>query len=179
VSLTLSWYEPGTSWLHRLDPRPKLVFVVLGSVALVTLVGIVPLLAFLLLDHLALLSAWVLVGDAGYNKDFITAHGIQDAFRDAALCATALDEAYTGVRPFDVAMRAYQEQRDAHVLPIYELTCELATLEPPPPEMQQLLGAVQGNQEAMDGFARVVAGATSPAEYFSAANVRRLLAPAR
>jgi hypothetical protein len=76
-------------------------------------------------------------------------------------------------------MRAYQEQRDAHVLPIYELTCELATLEPPPPEMQQLLGAVQGNQEAMDGFARVVAGATSPAEYFSAANVRRLLAPAR
>ena len=26
------------------------------------------------------------------------------------------------------------------------------TLEPPPPEMQQLLGAVHGNQEAMDGF---------------------------
>jgi 2-polyprenyl-6-methoxyphenol hydroxylase-like FAD-dependent oxidoreductase len=122
---------------------------------------------------------WALVGDAGYNKDFITAQGIQDAFRDAELCATALDEAYSGVRPFDVAMRAYQEERDAHVLPIYELTCEFATLEPPPPEMQQLLGAVQGNQEAMDGFVRVVAGATSPAEYFSAENVRRLLAPAR
>jgi hypothetical protein len=98
---------------------------------------------------------------------------------DAELCAIALDEAYRGVRPFDVAMRAYQEERDAHVLPIYELTCEFATLEPPPPEMQQLLGAVQGNQEAMDGFVRVVAGATSPAEYFSAENVRRLLAPAR
>ncbi len=34
---------------------------------------------------------WALVGDAGYNKDFITAQGIQDAFRDAELCATALD----------------------------------------------------------------------------------------
>ncbi len=29
---------------------------------------------------------WALVGDAGYNKDFITAHGIHDAFRDAELC---------------------------------------------------------------------------------------------
>ncbi len=33
---------------------------------------------------------WALVGDAGYNKDFITAQGILDAFRDAELCATAL-----------------------------------------------------------------------------------------
>ena len=35
---------------------------------------------------------WALVGDAGYNKDFITAQGILDAFRDAELCATALDQ---------------------------------------------------------------------------------------
>ena len=47
---------------------------------------------------------WALVGDAGYNKDFITAQGIQDAFRDAELCATALDETFSGARPFDVAM---------------------------------------------------------------------------
>ena len=39
---------------------------------------------------------WALVGDAGYNKDFITAQGIHDAFRDAELCATALDEAFAG-----------------------------------------------------------------------------------
>jgi 2-polyprenyl-6-methoxyphenol hydroxylase-like FAD-dependent oxidoreductase len=36
-------------------------------------------------------AGWALVGDAGYNKDFITAQGIHDAFRDAELCATALD----------------------------------------------------------------------------------------
>ena len=29
---------------------------------------------------------------------------------------------------------------------MYEFTCQLASLEPPPPEMQQLLGAIQGNQ---------------------------------
>jgi flavin-dependent dehydrogenase len=51
---------------------------------------------------------WALVGDAGYNKDFITAQGIHDAFRDAQLCATALHEAYTGVRPYDAAMDGYQ-----------------------------------------------------------------------
>ena len=45
--------------------------------------------------------------------------------------------------------------------------------------MQQLLGAVHGNQEAMDGFARVNAGVTSPAEFFSEENVGRIFAAAR
>jgi flavin-dependent dehydrogenase len=121
---------------------------------------------------------WALVGDAGYNKDFITGHGMHDAFRDAELCATALDESFSGGRPFAEAMGAYQSTRDAQVLPMYELTCQLATLEPPPPEMQQLLGAVHGNREAMDGFARVMAGVTSPAVFFSEENVGRIMAQA-
>lgn len=121
---------------------------------------------------------WALAGDAGYNKDFITAQGIQDAFRDAELCATALDETFSGARFFDVAMGEYQSARDAHVLPMYELTCEFATLEPPPREMQHLLAAMRGNQEAMDGFARTIAGATSPAEFFAPENVTRIAAVA-
>lgn len=122
---------------------------------------------------------WALVGDAGYNKDFITAQGIQDAFRDAELCARALDETFSGARFLDVAMGEYQSARDAHVLPTYELTCQFATLEPPPPEMQQLLAAMHGNQEAMDSFVRTVAGVTSPAEFFSEENVGRIFAMAR
>ena len=59
---------------------------------------------------------WVLVGDAGYNRDFITAQGITDAFRDAERCATALHETFTGVCPFDEAMHAYQRDRDEHVM---------------------------------------------------------------
>jgi 2-polyprenyl-6-methoxyphenol hydroxylase-like FAD-dependent oxidoreductase len=121
---------------------------------------------------------WTLVGDAGYNKDFITAQGIQDAFRDAELCATALAETLSGARSFDAAMEEYQSTRDEHVLPMYEFTTQLATLEPPPPELQQLLGAVHGSQEAMDGFARVNAGVTSPAEFFSEANVEHIFASA-
>jgi 2-polyprenyl-6-methoxyphenol hydroxylase-like FAD-dependent oxidoreductase len=119
---------------------------------------------------------WALVGDAGYNKDFITAQGIQDAFRDAELCARALDDVFSGARFFDVAMGEYQSARDAHVLSMYEFTCQFAALEPPPPEMQQLLTAMHGNQEAMDGFARTAAGVTSPAEFFSDENIGRIFA---
>jgi len=117
---------------------------------------------------------WALVGDAGYNKDFVTAQGIQDAFRDAELCVTALDRTFGGACPFDAAMREYQSVRD-QALPMYEFTAELASLEPPPPELQQLLAAVSRDQDAMDGFARTAAGVTSPAEFFSDQNVGRIL----
>lgn len=122
---------------------------------------------------------WALVGDAGYMKDFITAQGIADAFQDAELCATALDESFSGSRSFEDAMGRYQSARDRRVLPMYEFTAELATLQPPPPELQRVLAAAQGNQEAMDGFARTAAGVISPADYFSEANVARILRMAR
>ena len=53
---------------------------------------------------------WALVGDAGYNKDPITAQGIRDAFRDAELCSAALDETFNGGRSFDDAMSAYHRR---------------------------------------------------------------------
>jgi 2-polyprenyl-6-methoxyphenol hydroxylase-like FAD-dependent oxidoreductase len=118
---------------------------------------------------------WALVGDAGYNKDPITAQGITDAFRDAELCATAVDQAFTGIRSFDDAMSEYQRRRDQQALPMYEFTCQLATLEPPPPQMQQLFGAIHGNQSAMDGFVKVNAGTISPAEFFSPENIGRIM----
>ena len=121
---------------------------------------------------------WALVGDAGYLRDPITAQGITDAFRDAELCATALDDSLDGRRPFEVAMAAYQQARDAQVMGIYEFTTQLATLEPPPPEMQQLLGAVHGNQDAMDAFAGVAAGTVSPGEFFAPEHVGGVMAAA-
>jgi flavin-dependent dehydrogenase len=110
---------------------------------------------------------WALVGDAGYNKDFITAQGISDAFRDAELCAGAIDDALAGRRPFDEAMGEYQATRDAEVLPMFEFTLQIASMEEPPEELQQVLAAVHGNQEASDAFARVNAGNLSPAVFFS------------
>jgi flavin-dependent dehydrogenase len=111
---------------------------------------------------------WALVGDAGYNLDFITGQGITDAFRDAELCAEAIDASISRRRPFGQAMGNYQHARDDRVRAMYEFTCQLATLEPPPPKLQRLLGAIQGNRHAMDWFSRINAGTTSPAELFAA-----------
>jgi 2-polyprenyl-6-methoxyphenol hydroxylase-like FAD-dependent oxidoreductase len=119
---------------------------------------------------------WALVGDAGYNRDFITGQGIMDAFLDAELCAAALDRALSGTQPFDRAMSAYQRARDARVKAMYDFTCHLATLEPPPPETQQLFAAVHGQQTAMDAFARMNAGTISPAEFFAPENVNAIMA---
>ncbi len=114
---------------------------------------------------------WALVGDAGYLKDPITAQGIHDAFRDAEACALSLDQAFTGACSFEEAMSDYQRARDNGVIAMYDFTCQLATLEPPPPEMLQLLGAMRGNQKAMDGFAQMNAGTISPAEFLSPENI--------
>jgi 2-polyprenyl-6-methoxyphenol hydroxylase-like FAD-dependent oxidoreductase len=123
-------------------------------------------------------AGWALVGDAGYTKDFITALGISDAFRDAELCATALHEALAGERSFAVAMAGYQTERDRRSLPFYAFTAQLATLRFPPPELEPVLAAVQSSQDSMDEFARVGGAVTSPADFLSEQNVARLLAAA-
>ena len=124
-------------------------------------------------------DGWALVGDAGYNKDPITAQGITDAFLDAERCTDAIDRWLGDGKPYNDVMSAWHQERDAKAMPIYEFTAQLATLEPPPPEMQQLLGAVHGNQESMDGFVSVVSGAVSPAEFFSEESVGTMLAAAQ
>jgi 2-polyprenyl-6-methoxyphenol hydroxylase-like FAD-dependent oxidoreductase len=121
---------------------------------------------------------WALVGDAGYHKHPITAFGITDAFRDAEAVAAALDDSFSERRAFDDAMADYQRTRDEHALPIYGFTNDFAALEPPPPEMQQLIGAMQGNQEAQDGFVSVMAGTLPAPEFFAPENVGRIMAAA-
>jgi flavin-dependent dehydrogenase len=121
---------------------------------------------------------WALVGDAGYHKHPITAFGITDAFRDAEALAAALDDAFAERRPYDEAMADYQQARDEEALPIYEFTCDFAKIEPPPPEMQQLIGAMYGNQEAMDDFVSVMAGTLPAPEFFAPENAGRIMSQA-
>ena len=64
---------------------------------------------------------WALVGDAGYFKDPLTAHGITDALRDAELLASAI------ARGSDEALADYQEQRDAASLDLFETTDAIAS----------------------------------------------------
>jgi 2-polyprenyl-6-methoxyphenol hydroxylase-like FAD-dependent oxidoreductase len=121
---------------------------------------------------------WALVGDAGYHKNPITAMGINDAFRDAELVARAIDDDITGRRPYEDGMRDYQEVRDREAGPVYEFTDEFAQLQPPPPELQQLIGAMHGNQEAMDAFVSVQAATLPAPEFFAPENVGRIMATA-
>jgi len=122
---------------------------------------------------------WALIGDAGYNKDPITAQGIMDAFHDAERCVNAFDQAFGGARSFDDSMEEYRRVRDQQAMPMYEFTTQLATLGPPPKEMLQLVGAMRGNQRAMDGFVKMNAGTISPAEFFSPESVKTILTAAQ
>jgi 2-polyprenyl-6-methoxyphenol hydroxylase-like FAD-dependent oxidoreductase len=63
---------------------------------------------------------WALVGDAGYFKDPLTAHGITDAFRDAELLSRAIVDGSTH------ALKAYQSERDVLSLPLLRITDAIA-----------------------------------------------------
>lgn len=104
---------------------------------------------------------WALVGDAGYHKDPYLAHGIMDAFRDAELVAEAIDAGLSGRRRLVEALGDCERQRNEETMLIYELNYQLASLNLPSPQMQQLLGTLHGNQ------AGTMAGTVSIPEFFA------------
>ena len=55
---------------------------------------------------------WALVGDAGYFKDPITAHGITDALRDAELLSGAITRLHGRGAAEAFALRHYESTRD-------------------------------------------------------------------
>ncbi len=119
---------------------------------------------------------WALVGDAGYHKDPFTAQGITDAFRDADLLAAAIDAGFSGQQPLSEALAGYERQRNEHVMPMYEFTCQLASFEPLPPHILQLFAALYGNQAETNRFLGVIAGTVSIPEFLSPENIGRILA---
>lgn len=68
---------------------------------------------------------WALVGDAGYYKDPITAHGMTDALRDAELLSRAV---LATERPDDrvAALRDYERSRDELSAGVRRLTARIA-----------------------------------------------------
>lgn len=70
---------------------------------------------------------WALVGDAGYFKDPITAHGITDALRDAELLADAVLQAPHRGRPQLEALREYERTRDQLSEPLFDITERIAS----------------------------------------------------
>jgi energy-coupling factor transport system permease protein len=66
VSLLPSLYVPRDSWLHSLDPRVKLVFALLATIALLSLDSLLVFVLFLVLCHALLLSARVPIARLGW-----------------------------------------------------------------------------------------------------------------
>ena len=66
---------------------------------------------------------WALVGDAGYFKDPLTAHGITDALRDAELLARAV------VGGTEAAFADYEKTRHDLSRRLFEVTDEIASLD--------------------------------------------------
>jgi flavin-dependent dehydrogenase len=119
---------------------------------------------------------WALVGDAGYHKDPYLAQGISDAFRDAELVAEAIDTGMSGRREFAGALGDYERQRNEETMPIYELNYQLASLDPPSPEMYQFLGALRGNQAETNRFFGIMAGTVPVPEFFMPEHIEQVLA---
>jgi len=117
---------------------------------------------------------WALVGDAGYLKDPCTAEGITDALHSAEMLVEAIDSGLSGRQPLDTALESYEQQRNETAFPLYEFTCQLATLAPPTPEMQKLLAALRGNQEQTNRFFGLFAQTVSIPAFFAAENMERI-----
>jgi hypothetical protein len=89
--------------------------------------------------------------------------------------AEAIDAGLSGRRSLKEALADYERRRNEAVMPMYELNCHLASLEPPPPQMQQLFGALSGNQAETDSFLGTIAGTVPIPEFFSPHNIERIV----
>ena len=75
---------------------------------------------------------WVLVGDAGYFKDPLTAHGITDALRDAEFLVRAV---------VNGALPEYEAARDRLSTPLFEVAELITAYDWDTPRIRQLLRA--------------------------------------
>ena len=123
---------------------------------------------------------WALVGDASYNRDPITAQGISDAFIDAEVLVEEAVVPWLSDRgAFAELFAAHEAARNQRVRSMYEFTTQLAALEPPPPEMQALFGALRGNQDATNAFLSAISGAIPLSDFMSRENLGRIMAAAK
>lgn len=108
---------------------------------------------------------WALVGDAGYFKDPITAHGMTDAMRDAELLALAVAPVLTrGGDPGDEqrALQRYQRQRDLLSRELFDVTEAVAAYDWDTAGIRDLLrgvsSAMSDEVDLLSGLAPVAPG---------------------
>lgn len=105
---------------------------------------------------------WALVGDAGYDKDPVSAQGISDAFRDADALATAIDEGLSGSGLLDDALAGYEAHRDEVSTPAFDWTILSTSFAPDPSfeQMTRLLRTVSADPKLSRDFVNLNTGVT-------------------
>ena len=107
---------------------------------------------------------WALVGDAGYMKDPVSAHGLSAAMRDAESCARAIHEAIENPGSERELLDSYWRGRDELSLGHLEATVELAGYRWDPSRasslMRYLSDAVQDECHALEMGHQLAASAS-------------------
>jgi hypothetical protein len=103
---------------------------------------------------------------------------VLDTFRSAEWVVDAVRAGFSGARPLDEAMAEYQRACDEHFAPMYDLTCGMAALEPPPPEMLALYQALRHNSVERDRYFGTLGGTVPIPEFYAPENVQRITSTA-
>jgi flavin-dependent dehydrogenase len=119
-------------------------------------------------------AGWALVGDAGHHKDPFLALGICDAFRDANLLASAIDEGFSGERPIAESLGAYERDRNSAALELYWENISLAQFRPIPQDVLGLRAALRQDPEETRRFYMAREGMIPPKDFFNQSNLARL-----
>ena len=93
-------------------------------------------------------AGWALVGDAGYFRDPVVAHGITDALRDAELLARAIAAGIDSDDELTDALADYQATRDRLSLPLLEIADRLASQSWDDAELDHLVRAISSATSA-------------------------------
>jgi len=104
-------------------------------------------------------AGWALVGDAGYFRDPVVAHGITDALRDAELLARAITAGIDSEDELADALAHYEATRDRLSRPVLEIADRLASHRWDDVELDQL---VRGISSATSAEVDLLAGLDEP-----------------
>ena len=100
--------------------------------------------------------------------------GICDAFRDAELLASAIDEGLSGRQRLLNALAGYEQQRNAAGMQLYHQNAYQAQFKPVPEELLAIRAAIRGNQKETNRFFLAQEGLIPPEEFFNPDNLQRL-----
>jgi flavin-dependent dehydrogenase len=119
---------------------------------------------------------WALVGDAGCHKDPYLALGVGDAFRDAELVASAIDDGLGGRHRMEDALAEYERRRNEATMPDYRMNLSGARFTPMSADERALRAALHGNTAATREFFLAIEGLVPREPFFARENIGRLVA---